>query len=82
MIAELTKSYPGVKCRQCGAAIPVSAKVAFSKDEIGDCEADKELLHSFLARCKACEFETRYAVDEVQKFDGEPRKRTRRGRAA
>ena len=82
MIAELTKSYRGVKCRHCGAAIPVSAKVARLKDEIRDREADKELLHSFLARCRTCESESRYTVSEVHEFSGEPHKRSRTGRAA
>ena len=82
MIAELTKSYRGVICRQCGEPIPVPAKVSALQDEFDGGNPEKELSHSFLARCRACDSESRHEVGEIQKFEGEPRKRTLRARTA
>ncbi len=80
MIAELVKSYYGVSCIWCREPIPVSAKVASLREEIDHQETNTP--HTFVARCKLCEYESVYAINGVEIFEGEPRKRTSRARAA
>jgi hypothetical protein len=81
MIAETTKSYRGVSCRHCREPIAVSAKVVRLKDEIEGAETSIHSPHSFVARCKLCEYEDMYTMGDVQTFNGEPRKRALRARA-
>lgn len=75
MIAELMRSYRGVLCRRCRQPIPVSAMVVRLQEEGQDREPDVNSLHAFVARCRACEYESVYAITDIQTFDGEPRKR-------
>jgi hypothetical protein len=80
MIAELTKTYCAVLCSRCNEPIPVSTRVASLQDEIEHREAN--VPHTFACRCKPCEYESVYAISDVQRFDGEPRGRVKKTRAA
>jgi hypothetical protein len=80
MIAELMKSYPGVSCIWCSEPIPVSAKVASLRQESAHGETNSP--YAFVARCKVCEYESVYAISGIEIFEGEPRKRTSKARAA
>jgi hypothetical protein len=73
-------SYPGVSCLRCGDPIPVSAKVVEIQDEIA--RGRTGVPYAFLARCRMCEYESIYEIRNVQRFDGEPRRRITRLRAA
>lgn len=74
------KSYHGVFCRRCNEPIPVPSKVVSLHDEFEYNEADAP--GGFVARCRVCEHESVYSIRDVKTFDGEPRKRTRKSRAA
>ena len=79
MIAEL-RSFPGVSCLRCGNPIPVSARIVDIQDDIANGGTD--VPYAFRVRCRICEYETIYEAGRVQTFDGEPRKRGTRKRAA
>ena len=75
MIAEM-KNYRGVPCVHCGERILVSAKVVSLQEEIENGETN--VPHTFVARCRVCEYESVYEIRCVQSFDGEPPRRRRR----
>jgi len=79
VIAEL-RSFPGVSCLRCGNPIPVSATIVDIQDDLANGGTD--VPYAFRIRCRICEYETIYEVGKVQTFDGEPRKRRTRERAA
>lgn len=80
MIAEIAKSYSGVLCSRCNEPIAVSSRVASIQNDIE--HNDTNVPHSFVARCKLCEYESVYAVDTIKTFEGQPRKRGDKTRAA
>jgi RNase P subunit RPR2 len=80
MIAELIRNYHGVLCNRCREPIPVSAKTARLQDEPE--LADPQVARAFTLRCRACDEESIYAARDIRTFDGEPRARTSRARAA
>jgi len=70
MVAELVKTYQSVLCLKCGAAIPVSKRVAnLTEQDDGP--------HSFLVRCIQCLEENRYLATDIRVFSGEPTNRRR-----
>jgi hypothetical protein len=79
VIVELD-SFPGVSCLRCGNAIPVSARIVEIQDDIA--RGRTGVPYAFRVRCRICEYETIYEIRNVRRFDGEPRKRTPRKRAA
>jgi hypothetical protein len=76
----MMEGYRGVLCSRCGEAIPVSAKIVSLQNEQENGETNSP--RGFAARCKLCESEGMYAISDVQRFDGEPRKRSARALAA
>ena len=87
MIRELTQGqYPGVLCSRCKEPVPVPKRVAVLYEEMKRGELrDREDVKSgaFTLRCKACDGESVYGVEEITEFDGPPRLRTsERKRAA
>jgi hypothetical protein len=80
MIDQLIRKYSGVLCSRCAEPIPVSTRIARSQ---GEPElADAQAAQAFTLRCRACDEESIYAARDIRTFDGEPRARASRARAA
>jgi hypothetical protein len=77
MIPEANKThYRGVSCFRCRTPIAVSVKILGLQDEVS--YREKNVVFSFPLRCRACEEESVYAANDIQRFEGEPE--TRRSR--
>jgi RNase P subunit RPR2 len=79
MIAQLEKHYKAIVCARCGAAIPVSPKIARLQEERREDTAATP--RTFMARCRGCENEGVYTIDSIRSFEGEPTKRKSRSSA-
>jgi hypothetical protein len=75
MSTNTTKSHRAVLCKRCNAPIPVSSIVADLQERIERGEANSGC--AFSARCRSCHDESVYAIDDIRRVDGEPRKRIR-----
>ena len=65
---------------RCRAPIPVSSTIISLQSER---EYHEEgVSFTFAARCRLCEQENIYSIADVQQFEGEPRRRMSRTRAA
>jgi L-lactate utilization protein LutB len=86
MIQEITRSnYLGVLCSRCNERIPVPRKTAELHEELKHSEVSENQdakSRAFTLRCKACNEEGVYAVNEIQEFEGLPRVRTSNSRRA
>lgn len=76
MIQELARSYYlGVLCSRCKEPIPVPERVASLYEELkrGE-ETQRQDLKSraFALRCKACDGESVYGINEAQEIEGSP----------
>jgi len=86
MIQEMTQGhYPGVLCSRCKERIPVPRKTAKLYEDLKQdpiTESQDERSRAFTLRCKACDEESVYGIDEIQEFDGTPRARKVKGKTA
>lgn len=85
MIEEMTQSYPGVLCSRCKEAIPISKKTAVLHEELkrGEVSAHEDTMsRAFTLRCKACYGESVYGIEQVREFEGSPRRRNTKYKAA
>jgi hypothetical protein len=74
MIAALPKTFRGVLCRWCRKPIGVPKRVA---DRDGDAEGTAGEPHdlvsqTFTLRCRACEKESIYSVNQIHDHTPEP----------
>ena len=86
MILDVKKNrYLGVLCFRCKERIPVPKRTAvvyegLKRGETSD--GKQEGSYSFTLRCKACDEESVYAVEEIGEFEGTPRVRTQKSKSA
>jgi hypothetical protein len=80
MIQELTRgNYLGVLCFSCRERIPVPKKTAVLYEELkqGEVSDGHEVTNRAMTlRCKACDGESVYSIDEILEFESPPRVRT------
>jgi len=74
---EKQQSYAGVVCRSCRQAIPLPAIVISMASEIEGDPSGRENTQGcvFTLRCRACDKELPYRVNEIVDFEGTPRPR-------
>jgi hypothetical protein len=81
MTTETVKEcYWGVLCSRCGEPIPIPPRVVSLQNEIANGETNVQF--GFTLPCRLCEEEGVYLMSEIDKFEGEPRKRSPMTRAA
>ncbi len=70
------QSYAGVVCRSCRQAIPLPAIVISKASEIErDSSRENPQSCAFTLRCRACDKEMPYRVNDIVDFEGTPRPR-------
>jgi hypothetical protein len=76
MIQEATtQHYLGVLCSRCKAEIPVPPRIAMQQLTL---KSDQDTQpREFSVRCKVCNEEGVYGVNQIQEFEGTPRTRVR-----
>jgi phage FluMu protein Com len=74
MIQEAgTQHYLGVLCSRCKAEIPVPPRIAVQQLTS---KSDQDTQpRGFSVRCKVCNEEAVYGVNQIQEFEGTPRTR-------
>ena len=85
MTAELRESYRGVICIHCHQPTPLTPSAEHKEREFeqhGHRESDEFSIFANPLRCRACNGEAIYTPKDVKEFDGPPRKRTLRKKAA
>jgi len=74
-VDTLKEKYSGVRCYSCGEAIPLPVKTVqrvHARAEKADTAADESPI-VFNLRCKACEKESFYGVQDIVQMEGTPR---------
>lgn len=76
MNSEPINNYRGVFCPRCNEPIPVSQELFDLQNDYRHADAPGGLI----ARCRVCEHESVYAIRNVQRLTGEPRRQDSRAR--
>jgi hypothetical protein len=86
MIQEMTQShYPGVLCSRCKERIRIPRSTAVLYEELsrGEVSAHEDARScAFTLRCKVCDGESVYGIEEVREFEGPPRSRNTKYKSA
>jgi hypothetical protein len=85
MIAQAKQSNRGVFCIHCHQPTPLSSSAEQKEREFeqhGQSASDELSIFANPLRCRTCNREAIYTPEDVREFEGPPRKRTVRKRAA
>jgi hypothetical protein len=71
MIAALPKTFRGVSCRWCQKPIRVPKRVEDRHEDADVGEAHDLVSQTFTLRCRACEKESIYSLNQIQEHTPE-----------